>query len=81
MERVDAHIDARGVDGYFVRTVDDPANRAIGFYEANGFDKHLKQALDLNSNFHPVYAAEAKDTLNLLVGQSLYDDDDRDAEI
>ncbi len=31
--------------------------------------RHLKQALDLNPNFHPVYAAVAKNTLKQLVAQ------------
>ena len=43
--------------------------------------KHLEQALGLNPNFHPMYAAEAKDTLKQLVGQSSHEDEDRRTEI
>lgn len=42
--------------------------------------KHLKQALGLNSNFHPVYAMVAKDTLKQLVNSSSHGNDERDAE-
>ncbi|MGD1974867.1 MAG: tetratricopeptide repeat protein [Desulfobacterales bacterium] len=42
--------------------------------------KHLKQALGLNSNFHPVYATVAKDTLKQLVARSSHNSDDRGAE-
>ncbi len=42
--------------------------------------KHLKQALGLNSNFHPVYATVAKDTLKQLVAQSSHNNEDRGAE-
>jgi GNAT superfamily N-acetyltransferase len=37
IERVDAWLESRGVDLYWVQTLDDPANRAIGFYERAGF--------------------------------------------
>ena len=43
--------------------------------------KHLKQALGLNSNFHPVYAAVAKDTLRQLMVSPSYGNKDRGAGI
>lgn len=38
VERVDAALSARGCREYFVKTLDDPANRAVRFYQENGFD-------------------------------------------
>jgi len=35
--QVDAALSERGVAGYYVKTLDDPANRAVQFYEQNGF--------------------------------------------
>jgi len=37
--RVDAFMASQGVDAYFVRTLDDPSNRALGFYDRHGFDR------------------------------------------
>jgi GNAT superfamily N-acetyltransferase len=37
IERVDAWLAARGVELYWVQTIDEVENRAIGFYERNGF--------------------------------------------
>lgn len=37
IERVDAELWDRGIDFYFVKTLDDPSNRAIRFYAENGF--------------------------------------------
>lgn len=37
IERVDRGLAARGFDTYYVKTLDDPDNRAIAFYQANGF--------------------------------------------
>jgi GNAT superfamily N-acetyltransferase len=37
IERVDAWLGSRDVDLYWVQTIDEAANRAIGFYERNGF--------------------------------------------
>jgi hypothetical protein len=42
--------------------------------------KHLKQALGLNPNFHPVYAAVAKDTLKQLAVSPSHGNKDRGAE-
>jgi len=39
IERVDAFMASQGVDAYFVRTLDDPSNRALGFYDRHGFDR------------------------------------------
>lgn len=39
VERVDAELRDRGFDCYFVKTLDDPSNRAIRFYDENGFDR------------------------------------------
>lgn len=38
IERVDAYLHARGVSAYFVKTIDSPSNRAIGFYLREGFE-------------------------------------------
>jgi len=38
VERVDAELAARGFQRYFVKTIDDPANRAVRFYAENGFE-------------------------------------------
>ena len=43
--------------------------------------KHLKKALALNPNFHPVYAAVAKDTLRQLEAKRSHGNDDWGAEI
>lgn len=40
VERTDAALAARGVQGYYVKTLDEPTNRAVRFYEENGFE-HL----------------------------------------
>ena len=37
VERVDAALRERGVAGYYVKTLDEPGNRALRFYEQNGF--------------------------------------------
>lgn len=37
VERVDRELSARAVRSYYVKTLDDPDNRALGFYAANGF--------------------------------------------
>lgn len=37
IERADALVAERGRDSYFVQTIDEPGNRAIGFYEDAGF--------------------------------------------
>ena len=37
VERVDGHLRAAGFGTYYVKTLDDPDNRAIGFYEREGF--------------------------------------------
>jgi ribosomal protein S18 acetylase RimI-like enzyme len=37
--RVDALLRSRGLERYYVKTLDDPANRAIGFYEREGFER------------------------------------------
>ena len=37
VERVAAALSEREVSGYHVKTLDDPANRALRFYEQNGF--------------------------------------------
>lgn len=39
IERVDEMLRARGVEVYYVKTLDDPANRAIAFYEREGFER------------------------------------------
>jgi len=39
IERVDSELRDRGFDCYFVKTLDDPSNRAIHFYDENGFDR------------------------------------------
>jgi len=37
--RVENVLRDRGIDRYFVKTLDDPSNRAIRFYDENGFDR------------------------------------------
>jgi len=37
IERVDAALSEREVSGYYVKTLDESANRALRFYEQNGF--------------------------------------------
>ena len=37
IERVEAYLREAGFSSYYVKTIDDPSNRAIGFYEDNGF--------------------------------------------
>jgi GNAT superfamily N-acetyltransferase len=37
--RVDELLRSRGIDVYYVKTLDDPANRAIAFYEREGFER------------------------------------------
>lgn len=39
IQRVDEMLRTRGVDVYYVKTLDDPANRAIAFYEREGFER------------------------------------------
>jgi GNAT superfamily N-acetyltransferase len=39
IERVDVWLGSRGVDLYWVKTIDETANRAISFYERNGFQR------------------------------------------
>lgn len=39
IERADARMRARGIATYFVKTIDDPENRAIAFYEREGFTR------------------------------------------
>jgi GNAT superfamily N-acetyltransferase len=39
VERVDAELRDRGIGEYFVKTIDDPSNRAVRFYDENGFDR------------------------------------------
>jgi GNAT superfamily N-acetyltransferase len=39
IERVDTELRDRGFDCYFVKTLDDPSNRAIRFYDENGFER------------------------------------------
>jgi len=39
VERVDAALREREIDGYFVKTLDDPSNRALRFYAENGFER------------------------------------------
>jgi GNAT superfamily N-acetyltransferase len=39
IERVDAELRDRGIGCYFVKTLDDPSNRAVRFYDENGFDR------------------------------------------
>ena len=39
IERVDSLMRERGIARYFVKTLDDPSNRAIGFYEREGFER------------------------------------------
>lgn len=38
LRQVDATLRQRDVGTYIVRTISDPANRALGFYRANGFE-------------------------------------------
>jgi GNAT superfamily N-acetyltransferase len=38
VERVDSELAARGFERYFVKTIDDPSNRAVQFYAENGFE-------------------------------------------
>jgi ribosomal protein S18 acetylase RimI-like enzyme len=40
VERAEAYLRARGAREFWVKTIDDPANRAIAFYEASGFARH-----------------------------------------
>ncbi len=37
LRRADAFFRRRGMKTYFVKTIDDPANRALSFYDRNGF--------------------------------------------
>ena len=39
IERVDELLRARGIDVYYVKTLDDPGNRVIAFYEREGFER------------------------------------------
>lgn len=39
IEQVDDALRGRNVARYYVKTLDDPANRAIEFYERNGFER------------------------------------------
>jgi GNAT superfamily N-acetyltransferase len=39
VERVDSVLAARGYDRYFVKTLDEPSNRAVRFYSENGFER------------------------------------------
>ena len=39
VERVEAFLRERGVGAYHVKTLDDPANRALSFYDEIGFDR------------------------------------------
>lgn len=39
IERVDAELRDRGIERYFVKTLDEPSNRAVRFYDENGFDR------------------------------------------
>lgn len=39
LERVDAYLRQRGAPGYYVKTLDDPGNRALAFYAENGFTR------------------------------------------
>ncbi len=39
IQRVDELLRSRDIDGYYVKTLDDPANRAIAFYEREGFER------------------------------------------
>ena len=39
IERVDALLRSKGVDVYYVKTLDEPGNRAIAFYEREGFER------------------------------------------
>jgi GNAT superfamily N-acetyltransferase len=41
--RVDRALGERGVDRYFVKTLDEPTNRALRFYEENGFERRVPQ--------------------------------------
>jgi GNAT superfamily N-acetyltransferase len=38
VERVDTVLAARGYERYFVKTLDEPSNRAVRFYSENGFE-------------------------------------------
>jgi GNAT superfamily N-acetyltransferase len=37
--RVDSELAARGFERYFVKTIDDASNRAVRFYDENGFER------------------------------------------
>ena len=37
IEQVDTALQERGLSGYYVKTLTDPGNRAVQFYEQNGF--------------------------------------------
>jgi ribosomal protein S18 acetylase RimI-like enzyme len=39
VERVDRHLRDRGVPVCYVRTIDDPENRALAFYDRNGYQR------------------------------------------
>jgi len=39
IDRVDRLLGSRGVDVYYVKTLDDPANRTLSFYAREGFER------------------------------------------
>lgn len=39
IERVDQRLGELGFEGYYVKTLDDPDNRALAFYDAQGFER------------------------------------------
>jgi ribosomal protein S18 acetylase RimI-like enzyme len=43
LTRVERFLRARGVPRYFVRTIDEPSNRALGFYAKQGFQRIGRQ--------------------------------------
>ena len=43
VQRVDRYLRERGVSAYYVRTIDEASNRALGFYDAQGFQRIGRQ--------------------------------------